>query len=512
MLDAARNLQKEAVEKLAALALEAENPELTCKAPTGSGKTWIMSAFMDKVLAERNDVVFLVVSLSKSDLARQNHEKFVVYGGQFPNIRPHLIESKTDGEGRLHIDDKHNVYSLPRDLYKEKAKLNKGPFVAFLERMRSQGKEIWLVRDESHQATNRLGELSDQYFPRIFNFSATPKLRRGQLPDVEIKDDEAVMAKLIKKITLGHQEDDLEKALRKFVEVQGRYAEAAREKSFGEPVRPCMIIQISNADQAEAEFRKIRNTLARSEFKDLQWMMIVENKGKSKGDTEIRCESNNRIRDLPISSWKDEAKRNSSPIDIIIFKMVITEGWDIPRACMLYQIRDAKSAQLTEQVVGRVRRNPKLLDFERLPKSAQELVTEAWVWGVMDSKVLHADAVKFAGDQDAKGNKIRNELILKTTEIITPDKDTSFDVGELLDNVEHPVLVNSEDCEPVFSLYRRYTQMPNDVRELCRNYVKSYGDWLHFNNYALDIEKKALGAVIDYKKSMRLADGKKSCP
>ena len=36
--------------------------------------------------------------------------------------------------------------------------------------------------------------------------------------------------------------------------------------------------------------------------------------------------------------------------------MVITEG-DIPRACMLYQVRDSKSKQMDEQVVGRVRRN-----------------------------------------------------------------------------------------------------------------------------------------------------------
>ena len=33
--------------------------------------------------------------------------------------------------------------------------------------------------------------------------------------------------------------------------------------------------------------------------------------------------------------------------------MVISEGWDIPRACMLYQIRDSKSKQLDEQVMGR---------------------------------------------------------------------------------------------------------------------------------------------------------------
>ncbi len=47
---------------------------------------------------------------------------------------------------------------------------------------------------------------------------------------------------------------------------------------------------------------------------------------------------------------------------------------------MLYQIRDTKSEQLDEQVIGRVRRNPKLIDFEKLDNKSQELVMRAYVW------------------------------------------------------------------------------------------------------------------------------------
>ena len=73
---------------------------------------------------------------------------------------------------------------------------------------------------------------------------------------------------------------------------------------------------------------------------------------------------------------------NLSGIDVIIFKLVISEGWDIPRACMLYQARNSRSKQLDEQVIGRVRRNPRLLDFETLSDKAKSLATTAWVWGV----------------------------------------------------------------------------------------------------------------------------------
>jgi type III restriction enzyme len=42
----------------------------------------------------------------------------------------------------------------------------------------------------------------------------------------------------------------------------------------------------------------------------------------------------------------------------------MTEGYDIPRACALFQIRDTESGTLDEQVLGRIRRNPILKDWE----------------------------------------------------------------------------------------------------------------------------------------------------
>jgi len=74
--------------------------------------------------------------------------------------------------------------------------------------------------------------------------------------------------------------------------------------------------------------------------------------------------------------------------------MVITEGWDIPRACMLYQVRDTQSKQLDEQVMGRVRRNPRLLDFETLCEKAQQLAMTAWVWGIASDEQRKVFGVK----------------------------------------------------------------------------------------------------------------------
>jgi hypothetical protein len=54
--------------------------------------------------------------------------------------------------------------------------------------------------------------------------------------------------------------------------------------------------------------------------------------------TTLQCEKS-----YPVSKWKDYAKENSNTIDIIIFKMVITEGWIFPALVCFFQMRDSQS-------------------------------------------------------------------------------------------------------------------------------------------------------------------------
>lgn len=113
--------------------------ELTFRAPTGSGKTFMMAKFMDEILETNKDVVFLVSTLSKGGLAEQNHKKFLEYlqEGFVKNIKPYLINSDINGEERLFIPTDYNVYSLPRDLYKAGGRLMQGSMISFLQEMTS---------------------------------------------------------------------------------------------------------------------------------------------------------------------------------------------------------------------------------------------------------------------------------------------------------------------------------------------------------------------------------------
>ena len=496
MLAEAAELQEKAVNQLCEKLYAKE--ELTFRAPTGSGKTHMMADLMDRVLEKEKDVVFLVSSLSKGDLARQNYEKFCQYsaGGEFSHIKPYLISSEIAGEEGLFIPTAFNVYLLPRDLYKQGGRLMQGAMESFLQNMTfteafgGKGKTFYLIKDECHIATNNLDNLSKTYFSKIINFSATPQLKRGQNPDVEISDDEAVQAKLIKHIELGDDSAMVADAIEKYESIKESY-----RNLLG--VNPCLIIQISNKDKADFEWKNtILPELNKSEHQDLKWMLIVDDPKK--------CETNDvfKAKKIPVAKWKDYAKDNAAAIDIIIFKMVISEGWDIPRACMLYQIRDTQSKQLDEQVMGRVRRNPRLLDFETLSDEAQELAMTAWVWGIIPERGKKVFRVKLWDEP----TDVTGVLRLKTTRLKRLDKKEGFDIGEYLSGQPK---VDSYDN--IFELYRKLKKSDHEIKELCYSYSDNIGKWFDFTEHLDGITAESNRFVCDYSQSMEIEkddDGK----
>ena len=428
MLQEAKDLQNRAVSELFHKA-HGEKKELTFRAPTGSGKTRMMGDFMNRLLEEQNDIIFLVSTLSKGNLAQQNYDSFLKCSqdGTFPIIKPYLINTEISGEEELYIPTDYNVYVLPRDLFKAGGILMRGAMDNFLRTMTigdfgmGLGKKIYLIKDECHQATNNLDDISEKFFSRTFNFSATPRLSRGQVPDVQISDEEAVAAKLIKRVELIEDENaTVDDAIDKFLEIKTQY-----NNLLG--VHPCLIIQISNKDKAEEEWNdKIKPALDKHQA--LKWMVIVntyKNTGAEDKIKELQCDTNDDVKKkLPFARWKDYAKGDHSTIDVIIFKMVISEGWDIPRACMLFQVRDTQSRQLDEQVMGRVRRNPRLLDFEDLCEEAQELASTAWVWGIKPDNMMKIIPVKLW----KKGAvNVQEQIRVKTTKLTDLTERAVFD-------------------------------------------------------------------------------------
>ena len=484
MLQEIIELQNSAVEKLVALTRQNAKNVYTFRAPTGSGKTYMMADYMNRLLQINSDVVFLVSSLSKSDLAKQNYDKFCEYrdNNGFRSLNPYLINSDIAGEERLYIPADYNVYLLPRDLYKKDSRLMAGPMLNFLHELKwIGGKRIVWIKDECHIATSNLDAIADMYFELTVNFSATPNLGRGQHPDVEITDAEAEQCKLIKTVVQGEDEDTVKDALNQFEQIKTQYRNLL-------DVNPCLIIQISNKQKADEE---LNNEIlpALNEHPDLKWMLIVNDPKE--------CDTNDvfKAKKLPVAQWKNYARGNLSNIDVIIFKLVISEGWDIPRACMLYQARNSRSKQLDEQVMGRVRRNPRLLDYETLSEEGKKLATMAWVWGVIDNDTRKAFAVKLYDEQ----KDITDEVRIKTTVIKPLSEYASFDINEFLGNRAPKITHKS-----IFELNRKLQASDYSVKTMIYDYADDYSKWFHATEYVDDVVKESNQFRCDYSKSMEL--------
>jgi len=493
MLQEAKNIQNGAVDKLVNLLKNSKQKSLVFKAPTGSGKTYMIADLMNRILAEDKDVVFLVSSLSKGNLAQQNHEKFESYGSTFTNLNPYLVNSEISGEEQLFIPTEYNVYSLPLSLYKKGGRLMQGSLTNFFNTLTSGRlldgleKKIVLIKDECHIATNNLDDIPESYISRIIDLSATPKFTRGQYPDVEISNEEAMQAKLIKVVEWGEDDAKLDDAIAKFENIREEY-----RNLLG--VNPCLIIQISNKDKADEELEnQIFPALNKT---DLKWMLIVN-------DTK-KCDTNDsmKAKKLPVDKWKKYAKENTSTIDVIIFKLTISEGWDIPRACMLYQIRDSQSKQLDEQVMGRVRRNPRLTDYEDLNEEAQQLATTAWIWGLEPEDQAKVFAVKLQGD------KVASELKIKTTRLNKLTNKTGFDIEQYLNEKQGPFTTRKS----IFELWRSIEGADYDVQEIISDYATDYSKWWHAAENVESIVKDNSQYENDYVESMEVNTEEVSFP
>ena len=494
MLQEIKDLQRRAVSEL--IAKSAKQKEITFRAPTGSGKTYMMADFMNQVLAANPDVIFLVSTLSKGDLARQNFRSFCKRReeGAFTHLTPYLISTDISGEETLYIPTDYNVYVLPRDLFKKNGRLMAGPMTAFLEQLTrgelfgGHNKRIYLIKDECHQATNNLDEISPKFFTKTFNFSATPNLKRGQRPDVQITDDEAVQAKLIKRVEFGDEIDTVEQAICKFEEIKQQYLSL--------DINPCLIIQISNKDKAEEEWlQNIKPVLEKTEHQSLKWMLIV--------DKDKDCDTNDDLKKLKVDKWKEYAKLPASTIDVIIFKMVISEGWDIPRACMLYQVRDTQSKQLDEQVMGRVRRNPRLLDFETLNAEQQELATTAWIWGILPIERTRTTQVSLWNDE-----AIQQNIALKTIRLKSPTERKDFDVEAFFEHRRSAVAP-----EDIFTLYHKLQSAETDLQQLCYEFAGDSVDrWKEFMMNIGAVRHQYNQYICNYEESMVVAEKETSFP
>jgi len=347
------------------------------KAPTGSGKTLIASYIISSLI-ERNindKLIFIVATPSSSSLPYFFEKKINQYKKDLPYSKfdVEYIESPSSSK-------KDSVEQTPRILC-EQSKVyifGKSTFGAkriftelnviddFIDDAHNRGFKIIYIRDEAHigdlnsdKETRRFENLMQDSAHFVIKMTATPNYNDSTTNIVLIKEsdlndgyknDNKWLLKT-KPITLLEQsvsEDELlERAILKYKDIKNEYTILEKDGIF---IHPALLIQVSNEPTNKHEksvFNEYLSSLKdRLNYHNLAWVQYFGNSNK---------DSNRVFKD---NFSLDDVTESKSNIDVIIFKVGPSTGWDIPRACMLLQLRKVCSESLNIQTIGRIKRNP----------------------------------------------------------------------------------------------------------------------------------------------------------
>lgn len=271
--------------------------EINFTSDTGTGKTRMMSMFIDKMISYYPNLVIMISSLSRGGLKTQVHTQLIAH-----------CQATSSSRVRFYGDAEVKTYGTRKTIAEEVTTLTQ----IGGER---EGKKLLLwIRDEGHRTTAALRRIfeeasKDFYKSLIINISAT-----NEQSDVICNFADTMMLRTpIQEI--GTWKD----ALDKLEEIKEKHVVVSN-------YNPCAVFRCTNARLCpEIEQECVR--------RGLRVANIIDDNFDS-----ALCDDNNEV-------------------DVIINKYKIIEGIDIRRAHVLWLDNSPKSEATKVQFVGRARRN-----------------------------------------------------------------------------------------------------------------------------------------------------------
>jgi type III restriction enzyme len=338
-----------------------EGKTIVFKAPTGSGKTFIMTKLIEKISNDITDrkICYIWASIGKGDLYRQSYDNIKSELKGVPVcslLTPSYLSSHSA------IPDKEIIFVNWEKIVKwdksegwknSMMKEREGrSFINLIDKTKENGTLIVLIIDESH-----IGKTDDAHIQKIqeevinphitIEVSATPKAKADVIIDEdEVAEEGMIKQKLIinKDIWVDHEGYDseslvMEKAYKKRAELKKAF------EVIGSKVNPLCLIQVPNSEAGDEMISFVEDFLRKKDVtlsngKLVMWMT-----------------------DSPSFDKKAITKINNS-IEFMIFKTVVDTGWDCPRAQILVKFRDVKSNISLKQTIGRILRTPEAKKYD----------------------------------------------------------------------------------------------------------------------------------------------------
>ena len=361
------------------------------RAPTGSGKTIVMTTVIEDILngtdtiVEQPEAIFVWLSDSPQ-LNEQSKTKIIQKADK---IRPNQCVTIEDNSFDQEMLDDGMIYFLNTQKLGKSSRLVSGGddrtytiWQTVQNTVEKKGDHLYIIIDEAHRgmhdqeaakATTIMqkflkGSESDGIdpMPIVIGMSATDeRFRRlvGNISsvrhDVDVRPDEVRASGLLKdRIIITYPEQD---SIDDMVILQAAADEwkdkcehwnyyCTTQKS--QQVRPVFVIQVENRNNDSASATEIGECLSRIEARTgarFSEYEVVHTFGQTGA-----IEANGlKIHRVDASDIADNKK-----IRIVFFKENLSTGWDCPRAEIMMSFRHAQDATYIAQLLGRMIRTP----------------------------------------------------------------------------------------------------------------------------------------------------------
>lgn len=394
--------QTDALEKLRSFCKKAkrdyeddnETTIITLAAPTGAGKTIIMSGLMEKILCgdennvKEDDSVFVWLSddpeLNEQSLHKVEHE--TMYNLPLDSleiIKEDSFDKEVLKDGKIYF---LNIQKLSKssNLTKSKDGREHTIWETLQNTIEQKGNRLYFIIDEAHRGTQRadtntansimqkfiFGSPNDKLdkMPIVIGMSATISRFNELIKDSgstkrshEIKAEDVRNSGLLKEeINISYPGDNqlqrgmaiLKYATREWKE-KCLHWEAYCQKEKEPTIYPVMVIQIENGHGDHISETDLNECLR----------TVEEELGRSLYDGEVAHSFGEPKTELTINNLKvpyiepsriDENKK----VRIVFFKESLSTGWDCPRAETMMSFRAANDYTYIAQLMGRMVRTP----------------------------------------------------------------------------------------------------------------------------------------------------------
>lgn len=399
MRDELISFQQTAVSKLLAEINSAEayhkvdgRPQVIAfRAPTGSGKTIVMTTVIENILngtettVEQPEAIFVWLSDSPQ-LNEQSKTKIITKADK---IRPNQCVTIEDDSFDQEMLDDGMIYFLNTQKLGKSSRLVSGGdsrtytiWQTLQNTAEQKGDHLYVIIDEAHRgmhdrdaarATTIMqkflkGSEADglQPMPVVIGMSATDeRFRRlvGNISsvrhDVDVRPDEVRSSGLLKdRIIITYPEQDsiddmviLQAAADEWKDKCGHWNYYC-ETQHSQQVRPVLVIQVENRSSESASATEIGECLSRIETRTgarFTEYEVVHTFGQT---------ATIEVGDLKIHHVDASDIADNKKIRVVFFKENLSTGWDCPRAETMMSFRHAQDATYIAQLLGRMIRTP----------------------------------------------------------------------------------------------------------------------------------------------------------